>query len=568
MHRVRSRSAAVFLALSPAVLLAQGSRSYAVSCEGRIVTSITITPHDPTFLAIPKEFRDLARGIGLLHQTSTQGTIDRFLLLDIGQPCTERQRAESERILRLQPFIADATVRAVPDTGGGVHIDVETIDEIATVLELHTHDGRPSELRFGNGNVAGQGLYLAASAERGFEYRTGYGVRAAAYQLFGQPNTLTFTAERAPLGGELTVGLGHAFLTDLQRYAWHAGFSDLDRYLSFRAPVGDALSLDVRRRFWDVGFVRRVGGRRRSAFAGALVTNEDVAAADHFVVVSDSGIVRAIQPTRAGSSAYRNLRINVVGGVRALSFMRARGFDALNAFQDVAVGAQVGAVVGRTTPRFGSDDDIFVSADVYAGTGSASSFTAIRIEGEARRDQRANEWDSMIGSGRWAWYLKPASSHVVISSLEFSGGRHARVPFQLDLGDRQGGVRGYAASHDAGAIRTVARLEERWSIGGFTSHDALGLASFVDAGRVWAGDAPLGVTGRTKVGIGVGLLAAFPPESHRLWRLDVAFPVTRDAHARWDVRLTGIWSRAFWREPDDVVRGRSGAAPSTTFTWP
>ena len=34
-----------------------------------------------------------------------------FLLLSAGQPCTERLRAESERILRFQPFLADATVR-------------------------------------------------------------------------------------------------------------------------------------------------------------------------------------------------------------------------------------------------------------------------------------------------------------------------------------------------------------------------------------------------------------------------------------------------------------------------
>jgi len=142
------------------------------------------------------------------------------------------------------------------------------------------------------------------------------------------------------------------------------------------------------------------------------------------------------------------------------------------------------------------------------------------------------------------------------------------VPFQLMLGDRQGGVRGYSDSRDAGAVRGVARLEERWSIGGFSRHDRFGLAGFADAGRVWAGDAPFGVNSSAKIGIGVGLLAALPPQSQRMWRLDVAVPVSPDAHARWEIRLTGTWTRRFWREPDDVARGRSGAAPSTIFTWP
>ena len=535
-----------------------------------MVTSIVITPRDPTFLAIPQQLRELARGVGLIHTTSTQSTIDDFLLLDIGEPCTERKRAESERILRLQPFLADATVRAVPEAGGGVRIDVETIDEIPTVLEMRLRDRWPYQLRFGNGNIGGQGLYVAASVEQGFAYRTGFGVHGVAYRALGRPYTLAFTAERSPLGGELTVALGHAFITDLQRRAWHVSLSDANRYESFTTPEGDELSLHVRRRFWDVGSVRRIGLGRRSAFLGALVTHEDVQAANHFVFVSDSGLVSAKSLTLSDSGvSYRNLRLNGVAGVRALSFMTVRGFDALTAVQDVAVGAQFGALVGRAIPRFGRDGNgILVSADLYAGVGSPRTFTAVRIGGEARSNQQTNQWDSMVASGRWAWYLKPADAHVLISSLEFSGARRTRVPFQIALGDRQGGVRGYSASREAGAMRAVARVEERWSIGRLTSHDALGLATFVDAGRVWAGDAPFGVTSRPKVGVGAGLLAAFPPESQRMWRLDVALPASPDAHARWEVRLTAVWTRTFWREPDDVARGRSGAAPSTIFTWP
>jgi len=59
-----------------------------------------------------------------------------FLLLSARQPCTERLRAESERILRFQPFLADATVRAFPDDVGGVRIEVESIDEILDDLHL------------------------------------------------------------------------------------------------------------------------------------------------------------------------------------------------------------------------------------------------------------------------------------------------------------------------------------------------------------------------------------------------------------------------------------------------
>jgi len=558
------------LSVACGAVFAQDSTRTGVLCDGRIVSAIRVTPSDPSFLAVPRSVRTLARAVGVLHTTTTAEVIGSFLLLDVGQPCTERQRAESERILRLQPFLAAATVRALPDTAGGVLIEVETIDEIPTVFAMRFREARPSALRFGNGNVGGQGLYLAAKVERGFAYRTGVGVYGAAYQMFGRPYTLALTAERAPLGSKVTLALGHAFLTDLQRTGWHVGYGAVNRYVSFARPEGDPLSLAVRRRFWDLGGVRRIGVGRQSAFVGALLTEEDVTPADRVVVVSDSGLVADTSAVLGGAiPAYRNLRLNAVVGVRALSFMTVHGFDALTAAQDVATGVQLGTLAGWGFPRFGATgDDFFVSADLYAGFGSATSFAAVRVEGEAREERGTNHWDSMLGSGRLAWYVKPAAAHIFIGSVEFAGGWRQRVPFQLRLGDLQGGVRGYRASRVAGGVRSVVRIEERWSFGAVTTRGALGLATFADAGRVWAAGAPFGVDSRTRIGVGVGLLVAVPPQSQRLWRLDVAVPVSPDQRARWEVRLTGVWTRAFWREPNDVARGRAGAAPSMIFAWP
>ncbi len=547
----------------------QASTPAVTRCDGLVVTAITITPRDPSFLAIPRRLRGPARAVGLTHITSKEETIQGFLLLDVGQLCTERQLAESERILRLQPFLAAATVRAVPDSAGGVRIDVETIDEIPTVFGMSVRDGLPSALRFGNGNVGGRGLFLAGSAERGFAYRTGVGVEAVAYQAFGRPYTLALVAERAPLGTTFTIAFGHAFLTDLQRTAWHMGYGDVNRYVRFLRPQGEPLSLNVQRRFSDLGGVRKIGIGRYSAFLGGLLSYESVIPAERAVVVSDSGLVADTSGALAGPfPAYRNVRLNAVIGVRALSFMQVHGFDALSGAQDAATGVQLGVLLGRGMPRLGSlDEDLFVFADFYAGVGSPRSFAALRAGGEARSDRFTGKWDSLVGSGRAAWYLKPTAAHVIIGSMEFAGMWRERVPFHLTLGDQQGGVRGYSASRVAGAVRTVASIEERWAMGSITRHGDLGLAIFADAGRVWAGAAPFGVDSRTKVGVGVGLLVAIPPESQRLWRLDLSFPVSPDARARWELRLTSVRAGTFPREPRDVARGRAGASPSAIFTW-
>jgi hypothetical protein len=539
-------------------------------CDGRRVSEVVITTRDPSFLAVPRSLRPLARGVGLHHTTSKPQVIGHFLLLEEGAPCTERQREESERILRLQPFLADASVRTLDDGEGGVRVVVDTVDEIPTVFAMRVRGGAPSTLRAGNGNVAGQGLHLAGAVERGFAYRTGFRLEAMAYQAFRRPYTASLVAERAPLGSTLSLALGRPFLTDLQRTGWHLGFSEGTRFLGFVPPEGDPLSLEVRRRFRDLGAVRRIGIGRNTGFVGALVTSEAVTSGSRFVMVTDSGLVTEGSGVPGASPPpYRNLRVNAVVGVRALSFTPVRGFDALTAVQDVATGVQVGMLVGRGWPGSEArDDDRLLVADLYAGHGSASAFWALRVEGEARSDPGTGRWDSMVGSGRLAGYLKPWASHVVMGSAEFGGAHRTRVPFQLRLGDHQGGVRGYGGSRRSGAVRGVVRLEERWIVGDLPRLASFGLAGFTDGGWVWAGDAPFGADSGVKVGVGAGLLAAFPTGSPRLWKMEVAVPVSSDPHARWEVRLTGIRARHFWTEPDDVNRARAGAAPSTIFGWP
>ena len=552
------------------LLLVALSNPAAAQCDGKIVSGVSIVAHDPSFIRFPRSLRTVARTVGLHHTTTRADVIRNFLLLSVGQPCTERLRAESERILRFQPFLADATVRAVSDTVGGVRIEVETIDEIPTVFSLRVRKGRPAALRIGNGNVDGRGIYLAVRAERGFAYRNGVGMQLVAYQVFDRPYTLGLTADRTPLGSTVSVALGHVFITDLQRTGWHIGFRDVHDYTSFLRPDGQGIALGARRRFGDYGGVVRIGLAGRSAFVGGLVTHELVKPVAQAVIVSDSGFVADTSaPLARPFAPVHNMRLNAVVGVRSLAFRTVRGFDALAGAQDIATGVQFGAVLGRSVPWFGAvDDDIFLSGDFYAGLGSATSFAALRIEGEARHDQNRDRWDSMIASGRLALYVKPSSAYVFIGSGEFSGARDERFPFQLRLGSREGGVRGYNGSRIAGGVRAVARFEARRSIGQVTRHVALGLATFADAGRMWAGDAPFGVDSRVKGGLGVGLLAAIPPQSRQLWRLDVAAPVSADAYARWEVRLTVTRARDFWREPSDVARARAGAAPSTIFTWP
>jgi hypothetical protein len=249
-----------------------------------------------------------------------------------------------------------------------------------------------------------------------------------------------------------------------------------------------------------------------------------------------------------------------------MTFRTVRGFDGLMSPQDVASGVATGVFVAHGLSAFG-ENDLFISSAAYAGWATGHSLLASLAQVEGRRGQGVNEWDSVIGSGRAAFYLgRPGL--MFMAEDKYSGGTRSRLPLQLALGDRQGGILGYHDSPLAGAQRNVAHTELRWSGAARVRGADVGLAPFAEVGSIWKGDAPYGATA-TRTTLGISLLAAYPTRSKRVYRVDVGFPVTRGDGAGIEVRLSSDdRTLLFWREPDDVARARTGAVPSSIFAWP
>jgi hypothetical protein len=315
----------------------------------------------------------------------------------------------------------------------------------------------------------------------------------------------------------------------------------------------------------------RIGQPGRLALIGASLSAERATPAEAAVVGTDSGLVEDTSGVLNGIyQAYRANRINLLLAYRQVNFMRVTGFDALTGAQDVRRGVQVGATIGRGLAVGGAPpDELYAAVNVYAGGGTRTSFAAIELSGEGRRENPGAEWDGLLVAGRLAWYARPHSRHTVITSVEYGAGRRQRMPFQLTLGDRRGGLRGYEREEQGGAERLVARVEERWRVGSIRGNADAGLAFFTDVGWLRAGDAPLGVNSGVKPAVGIGLLGALPPGSRRLWRVDVAIPLRPEAGARWGVRVTSEdRTRAFFIEPNDIRRNHERTVPASVFTWP
>jgi hypothetical protein len=543
-----------------------------VRCIGQPITSIAVESDAPSLRALERwrALRNLANSI---HTVTREAVIRRYLAFDVGRPCTELRRTESERILRAQPFLADASITAFDDGAGGVHLLVRTTDEVSLIVGGGVRGGAPyvTGVKLGNANFGGEAVLGWVEWRHGPIQRDAYAARIVDYQVLGRPYQLALEGARRDLGSSWLVDARHPFFTDLQRVAWRVTRGASNEYLSFLRPGGEDAALPLDRSFVDIGGIIRVGEPGRLSLFGLSATHEDEQPGATPVVIRDSAVFTDTSTALIGRyRRHQTARLNALWGVRNLRFMRVTGFDALRGPQDLRIGFQLGTMFGRGLSVIGAqDDDIFVAADLYMGGGSRTMFAAVQVQGEGRQDFATEAWDGILSTGRAAAYARLNEDHTATVSAEWSAGWRQRVPFQLALGDDEGGVRGFGGSKLAGGKRLVVRAEDRWYLGRFKSLSDLGVAAYVDAGRLWANDVPFGTNTSVDVGAGVALLGAAPPNSRRTWRIDVAFPLTSDPDASWEVRaVIRDFTRAFWREPRDVRRSRERAVPTSIFNWP
>ncbi|MHB8837401.1 MAG: hypothetical protein ACYC7F_00410 [Gemmatimonadaceae bacterium] len=543
-----------------------------VSCDGDTVIAIDIRSHAAPTTGLVRNLRAFtARTLRTPHAPTRPSVVAAYLRLAVGDVCTERDRLESERLLRAQPFIASAAVRALRVAPRQVRLTVDVTDELRPLGGVGVSHGTLASVLLGNQDVQGRGLALAVHAERGFAYRSGFGVRAVQYGLLGRPVYLALEAERRAVDGDVfTLELSRPYLTDLQRRAFHASAGLSSGYTGLRRPTGDDVSLFVRRTSYDIGWVtrlRRSSGHGIVALVGGAVLGEDVRTSPGLVIVSDSGLVAGpVNPFQFPS--FATTRVAAIGGLRALRFVTVRGFDALTAEQDMGVGVQVNLLAGSSVFTPAHAADVFLAGDLYAGLGGPASFIMARALAEARRVNRTHQMKGVVLSGRLAWYRNLTGVQAHLASLDVAGLQHLAFPAQLTFSDAEGGLPGFGGGSDAGSQRVVARVEERRLVHTFGARADAAVGVFLTAGRLLAGDVPFGRTTPIRVAAGLTLLGA-PPGGKRTLRADLAFPLNPGrGGARFELRLSSTdRTRLLWREPTDVARVRTGAVPASLMKW-
>lgn len=563
--------AALLLLVAPS-LHAQATAGL-VPCRGQRIDSISIEAVAPTVTGV-REVPVVGSVARAVHIVTRPDVVRGYLLLRLGDPCTELRRAESERILRAQPFIADATIDVIANDRGGVDLDVHTVDEVALVLS-GSMSGTGQFVRaakVGSINLAGLGVATSVGwrHQRGFDDRLE--LRASDHQFAGRPYVLSLSALREPLGREDRAELTLPFRTDVQRYAWRTVVGGSRGHATFQQRDSGLLALGVEREYAETGGIIRIGPPGKLTLFGLSITNERSWPDTTAERITDTGM---FQDTAAGFTGRfvetHAARVNALLGLRGLRFMRVRALDAIRATQDVPVGLQLGTLVGRGVPALGaSSDDIFIASDLYLGFGTPRVTYRLQFQGEGRQARGSREWDGLVGSGRVARHSRVSDRRTRILAAEWSGTSRVLVPHAMSLSASNGGLRGYDDLALVGARRLIGRWDERMFLGSPFDLGDLAVSLFVDVGHMWAGDLPYGESTPFHEAIGASLLFGLPMRSTRTWRLELAAPLQRlPGLPRWELRFSHRDMAAFfWREPADVNAARARAVPASVYNWP
>ena len=542
-----------------------------VPCVGQLIEQIVIYAEAPSVASL-RRVPIIAKIAQTMHVTTQPDVIDRFLLFRPGERCSELRRAESERILRAQPFIADADVFMVANENGTVDAEIRTSDEASIVLggNVRAHTPNVSSFLVGNANLGGQGIYASSGWRTGDGFRDTWAGRLIDNQFLGQSLVAGIEGERAGVGGRWRMQAGRPFFTDLQRVAWRARMGASSGLMQLRSPDGMRPNVAISQRYFDFGGIARIGVPGRLGLIGLSVTGDNEEPGNR-LVAAESGVVRDLGPVPRQYTSHQIARLNLLLGVRDIRFERRTGLDALTATQDVPLGVQLGMQIGRSSPMFGAkEEDFFLAGDLYVGLShSPHTTTRLQLQGEGRRAAGEAAWDGVLTTGRLTHQVMITPSQLDLFALEWAGGYQQRTPFQLLLGVPESGVRGYENSNLPGGQRLVARVEHRYTYGTVMRVADIGFAAFADAGRQWRGDVPFGVTTPVKSSIGISLIAAVPRRSARMWRADIAIPVNKGANAGITLRFTNADRTAFvFRDARDVAKGRELTMPSSIFAWP
>ena len=520
------RLAALLLLVARGALAADAAQPIPSPAEleasGAIIGRINIAVGDVFDTSIRGEGGWLYRTANKLHINTRPYVIRGQLLFKPGEPYRQRLVQETERLLRANDYLYDASIVPVAYDGKVVDLEVRTRD-VWTLNPGVSFSRKGGENTFGaqlqEDNLLGTGQSLE------FEWNSNVDRESLSVSYFDPHFFQSFTRfavtyADADDGKTKLLQLSRPFYAlDVRRAA---GIYLLDSQRNdTRYVLGDNVGeFEHREEYYEVfgGWSAGLQGRRVRRWTYGYTFERDGFAPDPLEPLGGP-----LPPDRELS--YPWIGIDVVED----SFQERINQDQILRTEDVLVGLRASARLGYAAEAFGADRNALIaSASLQNGADlrpGQSVFGSVSVSGRVEDGQLVN--GMLSAEGRFYWATSARSKF-------FAGVSGAAVEqldqeLQLTLGG-DNGLRGYPLRYQAGTSRALLTLEQRYYTKWYPFRlFHVGAAAFFDMGRTWGRD----VTGAESIGLlkdfGIGLrLGSSRSSFGNVVHLDLAFPLDGD----------------------------------------
>jgi len=471
-------------------------------------------------LSNPDENSWLYRTANTVHIKTRPDVIRQQLLFKPGDVYSKQVLEESERVLRSNRYLQDASIEPVRYENGVVDLRVATTD--VWTLSPSISFGRSGGTNSGSIGLKEQNLF-------------GTGIRiGVAYKADVDRDSTSLVFQDKQLG-KSWIGLfaavaqssdGHTralkvdrpFFSLDSRGAGGVAFLDDDKVsplYSFGEKVSEyrhqTRSYDAYGG-WSKGLVN--GGARRFMVG--------LAYEDH----QFSQPVTATAPTLLVPDDRRFVYPFVAVDFIQDRFEKTTNHDQISRTEDRFLGTRFGAKLGFVDTAFGSSHDaMLLSAHAQRGFGSSKG-RSLLLQSDIGTRVKSGEINNLILTGAAKYYHRQSEKRLLFFNLTGSYGQNLDVDTQISLGG-DNGLRGYPLRYQNGDKSALLTIEQRYFTDWYPFRlFHVGGAVFFDAGRVWGRNA----VGTDSLGllkdVGFGLRIGNSRSGlGRMAHIDIAFPL-------------------------------------------
>jgi hypothetical protein len=491
-----------------------------VEAAGAVIGNITIVNRNIFDLNDPLEDKWLYRWANRLHIVTKPHVVETQLLFSKGDAYSVRLGNESERILRRNAYLSEATIKPVHVEDGVVDVEVETIDVWTLTPDLSL--GRSGgENRFGIGleeqNLAGRGIKLGAKFKSNVDR-----------------DTLSLTyLDRNFLNDQYVLGANYSDSSDgfYQQFQFGKPFYALDRKRAGRLFYSRGEQID---QLYDRG--------------NAVAEYNHQFDYHHVSFGMSRGLQDGWVQRYTVGMAYENnefretpddiLPISVVPDDREYlypfvgfqliedNFETTVNFDQIHRTEDRFLGKSLSARIGYSSENGGSTGNAWHYRAGFSESWIATQLTSLTISSSLSGRWEDGESQNALLSAALRFHRRTGKSQLFYARLSGSAGKDLDIDNPLYLGGETG-LRGYPLRYQNGESKALLTLEQRFFTDWYPFRLVhVGAAVFFDAGRVW-GDSPVGAKNLgTLTDLGFGLrLGNTRSGNGRVVHIDIAFPL-------------------------------------------